>query len=150
MDKLKIKNTNKLYFSDWACLIEENFEKFFYVGKKIFIDGLSTKEFYYKDYLLHNEKKYQEYQLRPNFLIAMALSPQLFTREKAMKALELAEKYLLVENAMGMKTLDYEDKFYRADYDNSNDSDDYFTAHGFNYHNVNFFLYFRDLNGCGL
>lgn len=136
LDKIKVNNLNKLTFAAWAALIKENFEKHFYINKKINIDGHTTKEFHYKDYLLYNDKKYQEYQLRPNFLIAMSVAPELFSKEKALKALELVEKYLLIENALGVRTLDYEDPYYLGDYDNSNDTNDFFTAHGFNYHNV--------------
>jgi len=135
-NKNKLKSGNKLLFSDWADLIKDNFEKNFFINKKNQIDGMVTKENYYKDYLSNSEKKYQENQLRPNYLIAMAVAPQLFTKEKAIKALDMAEKYLLVKNGMGIRTLDYEDKFYRGNYDNSNDSNDYYVAHGYNYHNV--------------
>lgn len=136
LEKAKINNSNKLLFSNWSELIKENFEKNFFISKKIHIDGTASKENYYRDYISNTEKKYQEYQLRPNFLIAMAVAPELFSKEKALKALEMAEKYLLVENAMGVRTLDYEDKFYRGSYDNGNDGNDYFISHGFNYHNV--------------
>lgn len=140
LEKVNVNNSNKLLFSHWAELLKENFEKNFFITKKIYLDGISTKENYYRDYISNSEKKYQEYQLRPNFLIAMAVAPELFTKEKALKALEMAEKYLLVENSMGVRTLDYEDKYYRGSYDNGNDSDDYFIAHGFNYHNVKILL----------
>ncbi len=135
-EKAKVNNSNKLLLSRWAELVKENFEKEFFISKKISFDGTPSKENYYRDYISNSEKNYQEYQLRPNFLIAMAVAPELFSKEKALKALEMAEKYLLVENAMGVRTLDYEDKFYRGSYDNSNDTNDYFIAHGFNYHNV--------------
>jgi len=141
LEKTKYNYSNKLLFSQWADLIKENFEKIFFINKKLYIDNLSTKENYYKDYISNTEKKYQEFQLRPNFLIAMAVAPELFSKEKALKALEMAEKYLLVENAMGVRTLDLEDKYYNGNYDNANDGNDYNIAHGFNYHNVKKFSY---------
>ncbi len=79
---------------------------------------------------------YTNYQLRPNFLIAMAMAPQLFDNVRALHALEIAEKYLLVKNGLGVRTLDPDDKNYNGDYINSDDSSNFNTAHGFNYHNV--------------
>lgn len=141
LEKGKVNSSNKFLLSNWAGILRENFEKNFYVSKKNYFDGFTTKENYYRDYISNSERKYQEYQLRPNFLIAMAVAPELFTKEKALKALDMAEKYLLVNNAMGVRTLDNEDKFYKGSYDNSNDSNDYSIAHGFNYHNVNNLLF---------
>ncbi len=135
LNVIKISNMDKLDFATWANLIKENFEKNFFIEKKIIVDNIQTKENYYKDYISFSGRRYYEYQFRPNFLIAMAVAPDLFSREKALIALRETERYLLVENGMGIRTLAYEDKFYRGDYDNSNDSFDYYIAHGLNYHN---------------
>jgi glycogen debranching enzyme len=58
-------------------------KKNFFIGKKINVENIQTKENYYKDYISYSGRKYYEYQLRPNFLIAMAVAPDLFSREKA-------------------------------------------------------------------
>uniref|UniRef100_A0A671UFH5 Glycogen debranching enzyme n=1 Tax=Sparus aurata TaxID=8175 RepID=A0A671UFH5_SPAAU len=73
-----------------------------------------------------------DYQLRPNFTIAMVVAPELFTVERAWKALEVAEKKLL--GPLGMKTLDCDDMVYCGVYDNALDNDNYNLAKGFNYH----------------
>jgi glycogen debranching enzyme len=73
-----------------------------------------------------------DYQLRPNFLVAMVVAPELFSRENAKHAVEIAEK--LLAGPLGMKTLDPGDYNYRGNYDNANDGDDRSIAKGFNYH----------------
>jgi glycogen debranching enzyme len=94
-----------------------------------------NKENIYKDHI-SQPSNYTNYQLRPNFLIAMAIAPELFSKENALKALEQVEKYLLVKNGLGIRTLDPKDLNYNGNYINNNDSNVYGIAHGFNYHNV--------------
>lgn len=82
---------------------------------------------YYKDVLSNDSV--QETRLRPNYIIALALTPELFVRENAVKAVETFEKYLLQNDCMGVKTLSSLDKDFNGDYNNSDNT------HGFNYHN---------------
>ncbi len=107
------------------------------------------RENIYKDVVFASNKA-SAYQHRPNYLIAMAVAPELFNKENAMKCVEQCEKHLLDNNGLGVKTLEKDDPNYRGDYENSNDSTDYNTAHGFNYHNVRIIsFYYRVLNGYG-
>ena len=125
--------------------IKDNFENYFWIGKRdeIFTNFLITdknlilNEEIYKDIVKSSNKK-SEYQLRPNFLIAMAVAPDLFTRSKAVLAIQTVEKHLIVKDGLGIKTLSANDPNYRGDYDLKDDSNNYNTAHGFNYHNVLF------------
>ncbi|XP_066154980.1 glycogen debranching enzyme isoform X1 [Euwallacea fornicatus] len=127
--------TTKWTFKEWGDKIQQNFEKKFFVPLKLSSEenrpDLVNKKNIYKD-CFGASQHWTDYQLRSNFPIAMVAAPELFNPQHAWAALEQAEKYLL--GPLGMKTLDPEDWNYRGDYDNSNDSNDFHTAQGFNYH----------------
>ncbi|CDW52751.1 glycogen debranching enzyme [Trichuris trichiura] len=76
---------------------------------------------------------WDDYRLRPNFPIAIALAPEMFNLDHAEIALQQAGKELLAP--LGMKTLTEKDWSYVGDYVNSDDSSDPKRAKGFNYHN---------------
>jgi len=58
----------------------------------------------------------------------MAVAPELFERERAVRCLKLVEEILMSPDGLGIKTLDPKDHNYRGDYVNSDHS------HGHNYH----------------
>ncbi len=70
----------------------------------------------YKD-LYRSGKEYEDYQLRPNFPIAMTVAPDLFDPEHGMHALCVADAVL--RGPIGMATLDPADLNYRPYYINS-------------------------------
>lgn len=125
-------------FQAWASTLQENFERCYYVPLDASEDSsydikssIVNRRGIYKD-LYRAGKEYEDYQLRPNFPIAMTVAPQLFTAKKALGALEMADKYL--RGPTGMATLDPSDLNYRPYYINSEDSTDFATAKGRNYH----------------
>lgn len=122
--------SNKLTWIQWDRKLMENFEKHFYVSDADTSD-LVHKRFIYKD-TFGASHPWCDYQLRPNFCVAMVYAPELFDAYHAWKALDIAQTKLL--GPLGMKTLDPDDMMYRGDYDNSNDSMDRSVAKGFNYH----------------
>lgn len=123
---LKLNSSSmKLKMSNWAQLIKHNFEKEFIVTKKL---GNSTKEYIYLKDLLSDDRL-QENKMRPNYIIALAVAPDLVSQDVAVRAIESFEEMLLVSNGIGVKTLNSEDKEYNGDYNNNDHS------HGFNYHN---------------
>jgi glycogen debranching enzyme len=125
-------------FEDWAAKIRNNFERCYYIP----LDSKDDKAYdvnpkiinrrgIYKD-LYKSGKEYEDYQLRPNFPIAMTVAPDLFTDAHALHALTLADKVL--RGPTGMATLDPADLNYRPNYYNSEDSTDFATSKGRNYH----------------
>ena len=135
---VKTSTGQDISFVTWAEKIQKNFERCYYIP----LDSSEDKDYdvntaivnrrgIYKD-LYKSGKEYEDYQLRPNFPIAMTVAPKLFTPSKALQALELADKVLL--GPTGMATLDPSDHAYRPYYVNSEDSTDFATSKGRNYH----------------
>ncbi|KAG9351106.1 hypothetical protein JZ751_024996 [Albula glossodonta] len=123
-------------YEDWNRKIQSNFEKMFYVSHDPKDPNeqhpdLVHKRGIYKD-SFGASSPWCDYQLRPNFPIAMVVAPELFTVKRAWEALEITEQKLL--GPLGMKTLDPDDMVYCGVYDNALDNDNYNTARGFNYH----------------
>lgn len=128
---------DKITFEHWNDLLQKNFEKCFYVpldgeeGKYDIDDHIVHRRGMYKD-LYRSSSAYEDYQLRPNFAIAMVVAPELFDTVHAMNAISLADR--VIRGPVGMATLDPEDLNYRPYYNNSEDSTDFATSKGRNYH----------------
>ncbi|KJR83711.1 glycogen debranching enzyme [Sporothrix schenckii 1099-18] len=129
---------SSISFADWAALIQDNFERCYYVPLQPADDAqydvnpaVVNRRGIYKD-LYKSGKEYEDYQLRPNFAIAMTVAADLFDAEHATHALCLADTVL--RGPTGMATLDPADLNYRPYYINSEDSTDFATSKGRNYH----------------
>ncbi|KAK6034898.1 Amylo-alpha-1,6-glucosidase [Cooperia oncophora] len=75
---------------------------------------------------------FTDYQLRCNYVVALAAAPTLIDPHKAWRALDMAKEHLL--GPLGMKTLDPSDWAYNGDYNNNDDGLNKQTAKGWNYH----------------
>lgn len=133
-----IDETKSITFKEWAAKIKHNFERCYYIpvspdeDSQYDIDpSIVNRRGIYKD-LYKSGKPFEDYQLRSNFPIAMTVSPDLFTPSKALTAISIAGTVLL--GPVGMATLDPADLNYRPNYNNSEDSTDFATAKGRNYH----------------
>ena len=137
--KSSVTNKNgHISFKDWASSIRSNFEKCYWVpldpkeDADFNVDAeLINRRGIYKD-CYKSGKPFEDYQLRPNFAITMTVAPDLFNPERVFTALKLADQHL--RGPIGMATLDPSDLNYRPYYHNSDDSDDFATAKGRNYH----------------
>lgn len=136
--EVKKADGSSISLSDWNNLLQNNFEKKFYVP----VDSSDDHKFdinssvvnrrgIYKD-LYKSGKEYEDYQFRPNFTIALTVAPELFTPDYALTAINMADKIL--RGPVGMRTLDPSDYNYRPYYNNSEDSTDFATSKGRNYH----------------
>ncbi|OJJ43230.1 hypothetical protein ASPZODRAFT_19633 [Penicilliopsis zonata CBS 506.65] len=125
-------------FGEWAQKIKDNFERCYFVPEDPSQDndydvdsGIVNRRGIYKD-LYRSGKPFEDYQLRANFPIAMTVAPDLFTPSKALTALAIADSAIL--GPIGIATLDPSDLNYRPNYHNSEDSTDFATSKGRNYH----------------
>ncbi|KAK9455693.1 hypothetical protein V1511DRAFT_308976 [Dipodascopsis uninucleata] len=125
-------------FENWESTVQDNFERVFYVPedpeedvKYVINKQCVNRRGIYKD-LFRSGKEYEDYELRPNFAIAMVVAPELFGTERAIGAIALADQ--IIRGPVGMATLDPSDLNYRPYYINSEDSDDFKTSKGRNYH----------------
>ena len=127
-----VSNSNEqLAFNEWSAKIKANFEKHFYIDLNS-TESLINRREIYKD-TINASEKWRDYQLRCNFVVSMAVAPELFVEEHARKALDIYEEVLV--SVLGVRTLDPTDYTYNGNYNNSDDSDNCKLAHGFNYHN---------------
>ena len=135
---VRLSEHQDISWQSWASLILTNFERCYYIppnaseDTKYDIDSsIVNRRGIYKD-LYRSSTPYTDYQLRPNFPIAMTVAPSLFNASHAIGALELADSIL--RGPTGMATLDPSDLNYRPYYNNSEDSADFATSKGRNYH----------------
>jgi len=123
-------------FEEWARRIDNNFESHFWINpipdplREPRSEMINRRGIYKDSYLA--SKPWADFQLRPNFVVAMAVAPEMFNPSNAWYALQMAVRHLL--GPLGMKSLDQSDWAFRADYKNFEDGEDPSVAHGFNYH----------------
>ncbi|KAI6246850.1 Glycogen debranching enzyme [Erysiphe necator] len=131
-------SNNFITYKDWASLLKTNFDTCYFIPTNSSEDKnydvnseLINRRGIYKD-IYRSGKEYEDYQLRPNFPIAMTVAPTLFEPKKALHALMIADKVL--RGPVGMATLDPSDLNYHPYYNNSEDSENFSTSKGRNYH----------------
>lgn len=98
-------------FTEWSKQLRDNFEPLFWIPNDRELanqregpeSGYIHRTGIYKD-CLGATQRYSDYQLRPNFPIAMVVSPDLFTPQNAWDALSKVEELLL--GPLGLRTLD--------------------------------------------
>ncbi|KAI9814789.1 MAG: hypothetical protein M1827_003055 [Pycnora praestabilis] len=132
------RKSEEITFADWSSRIKQNFERCYYVPRERKDDSsydvnpkIINRRGIYKD-LYKAGKEFEDYQLRANFPIAMTVAPNLFSPEKALYALSIADS--AIRGPTGMATLDPIDLNYRPYYNNAEDSNDFATSKGRNYH----------------
>ncbi|KAM9906494.1 hypothetical protein OXX69_006779 [Metschnikowia pulcherrima] len=163
-DSVTKSDGSKISFSEWESLLQNNFERCFYIpddpsedGKFEINSAFVNRRGIYKD-LYKSGKEYEDYQLRANFPIAMCVAPELFSKEKAKLAINVANQ--IIRGPVGMRTLDPSDWNYRPYYNNGEDSEDFATSKGRNYHQgpewvwcfgyfIRAFLYFNNMSEIG-
>jgi len=128
-DSVKMASGASVTYGEWDALLQRSFEQVFWIDPDERSDA--PRRGIYRD-TDGATRAWQDVQLRPNFCIAMAVAPELFTPSRARLALGAVAARLI--GPLGMCTLDPSDPEYRGDYHNDDDSGDKAVAHGWNYH----------------
>ncbi|XP_065187406.1 glycogen debranching enzyme-like isoform X3 [Sycon ciliatum] len=159
---VNVAEGNTTTYAEWDAMLKKNFEQRFWIpvtsGSDVQREGCDAKYIHrrgiYKD-TVGAAQRFADFQLRPNFPIAMVVAPNLFTPGNAAIALQNAQDIL--GGPQGMATLDpnscirmfmhtsvhacvcscvcpCRDWAYNGIYSNGTDSFDYGSARGFNYH----------------
>ncbi|CAD5217959.1 unnamed protein product [Bursaphelenchus xylophilus] len=127
---LKSSSGEELRFREWAQKLRQNFVDKFYIPED------SNEEFVNRKTIIKDSfgstARYTDFQLRPNFCVALKLVPDIIDPKLAWKALEQASAHL--RGPLGIKTLDESDWNYNGNYDNDNDGYEQKIAKGWNYH----------------
>lgn len=133
-----IRDGKPFSYQEWDDLLQAQFENYFWVP----LDPADDAKHHQSTSMVHRRGMYKDtvgatsewcdYQLRPNFAMAMCVAPELFTKENAQVALKQAEELLL--GGFGLRTLDPGDMQYRPSYFNGQSTTDFSTSRGFNYH----------------
>ncbi|AMD20400.1 HDL344Wp [Eremothecium sinecaudum] len=125
-------------FQEWNDLIQSSFESKFFIPIDPADDinyeldpQLIKRRGIYKD-LFRTGNPREDYQLRPNFAVAMTAAPELFDPKHAVHALNVANQ--VIRGPLGMRTLDPADEDYYPYYNNSEESTNPHTSRGRNYH----------------
>lgn len=128
----------EITYQQWNDLIQKNFERCYYVPASASEDSeydvdakIINRRGIYKD-LYKSGKPYEDYQLRAQVPMAMCVAPELFDVDHALTHLAVADK--AIRGPLGIATLDPSDSNYRPYYNNSEDSSDFHTSKGRNYH----------------
>lgn len=137
--KATVEGQNRdMTYVQWNDLIQKNFEKCYYIPKSASEDfeydvdaHVINRRGIYKD-LYRSGKPYEDYQLRAQVPMAMTVAPELFNIDHALSHLAVADQ--AIRGPLGIATLDPSDNNYRPYYNNSEDSTDFHTSKGRNYH----------------
>ncbi|KAL3124734.1 hypothetical protein niasHT_001571 [Heterodera trifolii] len=129
---MKGESSSFLSWSDWAAKIQHSFEQHF------FVDHNCQSEFVHRRPIVKDSfgasLAFADFQLRPNFCIALNASPDILPPEKAWAALEIGGEVLAKNAPYGICTLDPKDWAYNGIYDNDDDGTNRISAKGWNYH----------------
>ncbi|KAI8971904.1 glycogen debranching enzyme [Mycotypha africana] len=133
-----VDGEKNITYKFWDELLQKNFERVYYIPKDSaedkdydVISKIVNRRGIYKDVYKATEA-YTEYQLRPNLFVAMVVAPELFDKSHAKECIQICREVLV--GPLGMRTLDPSDQQYKPYYHNSEDSENFETAKGRNYH----------------
>jgi glycogen debranching enzyme len=119
-----------LTWLEWAKLLRTSFPEHFYVSDSTDHELVNRRNIIKDSY--GSTQKFTDFQLRPNFTIALSVVPDILSPEQAWQSLLSASKILL--GPLGIRTLDPSDWAYNGNYFNDDQSSNKATAAGWNYH----------------